>query len=158
MSIRDIVRALVVLWLFLGMIQVMAPADQVFHYLNAVAVSAGIITIASYAPAVWYAWHDKEEGLRPAHLLAFGVTTNWIGFLIRLGRWFVVDGVPAPGIAQAFYNFGMWISITAAALLVAALALSPPQWSWEKINKHAIAFIALTGVLWFLGYTFEVGG
>jgi hypothetical protein len=138
-----------ILWAALGIVQFVIPPEQVFDYLNGAALAAGIITIVSYFPAVIDAWRDKRIGISPAHLLAFGIMANWIGFELRVGRWIISNGSPVNSLA--IYNVGLWISITGAALLIGALATTPPAWTPLRIALHSAAFVALTGFFWFAG-------
>lgn len=148
MSARQLIVTLGLLWAAFAIITFNVPTNQVFHCLNAIVVSAGLITIAAYAPGLRDVWRSRSKGLSDGQLLVLGVVVNWSGFTVRLARWYVTDAVPiAGGTAAWAYNVGLWISVCGAALLVGALAISEPPWSSKRVLAHAAAFLALTVML-----------
>jgi hypothetical protein len=156
MTTKSLIAALIVLWVAFAALTFFIPAPHVFHCINAIAIAAGATTIYAYAPSVREAWRHRDRGISDGTMLALGVVTNWTGLLIRLGRWYVTDATPvADGIAAWAYNVGLWISICGAALLVGALASSPPEWSRGRILAHSAAFLALAVLLLQIDFAFH---
>ena len=147
MTVRNLGWGLVALTILFGAFSWLFPPSNIFHCLDAFAISSGAIIITAYVPALRDAWRSD---ITPSHLLAFGVITNWVGLMIRLGRWYVTGEIPQHTIHDIepwAYNVGLWISICGALMLVGALATSPPVWSNKRIMAHTAAFLILTMIL-----------
>ena len=149
MTVRTLGWWLIALTILFAAFSWLFPPENIFHCLDAFAISAGVVVIASYVPALQDAWRNHLD-ITPSHLLAFGVVTNWFGLIIRLGRWYVAGEVPqhtAHAIEPWAYNIGLWISTCGAFLLVGALATSPPVWSNQRVLAHTAAFLFMVMIL-----------
>ena len=148
MTARTMIWVLIVMWAIFGALTFGLRTDYVFHCIDAIALAAGLTTMFAYAPGIRDAWRSRNTGIHDGQLLALGVFANWLGMTVRLSRWYITDAEPVPGgLAAWAYNVGLWISVCAAGLLVAALATSPPVWSPQRILAHCGAFLALVVLL-----------
>lgn len=154
MTVKALALILAVLWSLFAVITYVLPPNHVFHFLNAWALAASAITISAYWPGVIEIWRRRADGITPAHLLTFGVVTNWTGLTVRLGRWYVTAHEPATDLSQWAYNVGLWVSICAAFCLIGVVALAEPRWTAKQFWWHIAAFVLLTWFLWTCDYLF----
>jgi len=151
-NLITLIFSMAILWFACSFALLFAGRDLAFHLLNAAGVSAALVTIGAYAPVVWDS--IKNRRLFPGHVLAMGVCTNWLGFIIRIIRWFGPQGHNAPPPHEWWlYSFGIVVSLTGALLLIGALALQDPQWPPRRLLAHIGIFLVLTFGLWQLDHT-----
>ena len=122
---------------------------QMFHIINPIAIALGVIIIIVYSPGWIDAWKNKFETITPAHLLTFGVSLNWLGMTIRMGRWYYTGSNPDDDFDQWFYNLGLWISIWAGIFLIGAAQMVTKPY---KIDTLIVIFASVLALLLYLSY------
>ena len=123
---------------------------QMFHFLNPLSLSLGVIVLIVYSGGWVDAWKNRFDTITPAHMLTFGVSLNWLGFMIRLGRWYFTNSEPAGGISQWFYNVGLWVSIWAALFLIGAAQLVTKPY---KTDTLVVIFLMVFALLATIDFT-----
>lgn len=147
MVIRNLLIGLVALWTFFACTSFVLPEGDVFHILDAMFVATGFCVVWTYYPGLTDMWRNRTARITAAHWLTVGVTANWIGGMIRLGRWYITEAEPATGNAAWAYNVGLWISITAGWLLIGAVAATDETWNVRRTVQLGIAFVVMSLVL-----------
>jgi hypothetical protein len=168
MTTGTLTLILLIIWTFFAVITVTVPQGVVFHILDAVIIASGLMVLYVFMPGLVDAWRKRSNHIQAAHLLTLGIVSNWIGTVIRLARWYVTDadpsifgphcslckGVEEIGYAQWAYNIGMWISITAAFVLVGAVALTDLNWTGGRTLVTLGVFAMSLAFALFIDYAF----
>ena len=123
---------------------------HMFHCLNPLAMALGIVILIVYSPGWVDAWKNRFESITPAHLLTFGVSLNWLGFIVRLGRWYFTAAEPANGMPQWFYNVGLWVSIWAGLFLIGAAQLVTKPY---RVSTLISIFLMVFALLFAIDFT-----
>ena len=147
MKVRHFVTIMMLIWFGLAFSTVFMPQEFVFDYLTAMGVSAGVVVVLTFIPVIVDAWRTEGQ-IQAAHLLALGIVANWLGLAIRLQRFFVVNEHPTWSAFPSWaYNFGLWLTLSAAALMVGSVALSHPPWSAARTWRVFFLWAVLSGLL-----------
>jgi hypothetical protein len=161
LTFATLLKAVGLLWVGFAVFAYFADYEVTFHALDGAAVAIGLVAMSAYAPVLVDAWRNRRGVVDAGHLLALGVVTNWLGFVIRFARWYITEAVPVTGECGPkpcfpywawAYSVGLMISITAGLLLIGATALINPHWSPKRLTGHIVAFTVLTVLLWVSDY------
>lgn len=94
-------------------------------------------------------------GLSAGHLLTFGIMVNWLGFIGRLGRWYISGAHPTESYELWFYNIGLWVSVVGGWLLTGAVAAN--NWSGRKWLAVVGAWCVISAILMMITYSTDPG-
>jgi hypothetical protein len=107
------------------------PAAGVFQIANILAVSVGVAIIVSFSRALVVIF-QTEGVLPPGHILALGISTQWIGTIIRQSAYYFGGGYDGDGglntvnsalLAVSFpiWSIGLWLSIVGGVTILTAI-------------------------------------
>ena len=96
------------------------PGIHLFHILNAMLLALSVSILVAFGPGAFRLLTTPGK-ISPAGVLVSGITLNWLGVLLREISFYVgPEGGPEHLSADPVWLIGLWMSVTAGALLLAA--------------------------------------
>jgi len=120
--------------------------QELFHYIHPLTISISILVVLVYFIGAIESWSSNGHKLTPAHILTLGIILNWIGFSIRIGRWFFTQDEPDFPFEYGYYNLGLWLSTWAGIFMLAAAGLVVKR---PKILTLLVAFVSIAALLYY---------
>jgi hypothetical protein len=152
LSLSQILIFTAVVWLAYFGITYILPPEEVFHVLNPTIISLAIVLVIVFSRGLFDIFKHvdfRTAVAEPAHLLIFGIILDWIGMIIRMGRWYFLNKHPIVSYDVEFwiYNFGVWMSVWAGLFLFGAASIAVRPF---KLSTLVVLFLVIFALLFYL--------